>query len=473
MALPTGGYGVPDSINVPYVLVHNDGLEIYDTQLLQGLQITPAELHLQVPLEGLPGPEKEPYESRATNPCSNKTPVLKSTTVPKKRQSWKLWLSIIAGACLIVALAIAIALGLHYSKDSSRSSAKPVEPASNTSATPIPPTSRTPNASNLTPQTLSTSGAFNGTSLATFNGDVNQELVTHLFYQDYQGQLRRVEKDGSQWSGGPAIAPVVSSSAKNATPIACANYTDTTTNAQKANLFYVDPTNMLQEVISTDNFQTWQTGTLGNSALQISPSAFAMNSFYLPESGLRLYYGGVDGLVHEIVYISGDGIWSEQFRFESSNGNGGICHSIYDENPGLAQLYMLDTQNNFRVWNLSITPTVISNWTLDPSPANVTSVAVNSSLASAIGAPKDPEAPGTLQGTFIGLGLGLSNNSLAQIKTFGVILRTDLSMSPDIWEETLNVTFGDPRIALPRFAIAAAAESLDLAGIYNLTLLPV
>ena len=31
----------------------------------------------------------------------------------------------------------------------------------------------------------------------------------------------------------------------------------------QANLFYVDPTNVLQEVISTDNFQTWQTGTLG------------------------------------------------------------------------------------------------------------------------------------------------------------------------------------------------------------------
>ena len=161
-----------------------------------------------------------------------------------------------------------------------RPSAKPDELASNTSATPIPPTSGTPNVSKLTPQILSTSGAFNGTSLATFNIALNQELVTHLFYQDYQGQLRRVEKDGSQWSGGPAIAAVVSSNAKNATPIACANYTDTTTNAPKvrlpallrldrstdvpiqANLFYVDPTNVLQEVISTDNFQTWQTGNL-------------------------------------------------------------------------------------------------------------------------------------------------------------------------------------------------------------------
>ena len=118
MALPTGGHRVQNSLNVPYVLVHDDGLEIDDTRPLQGLRITPAELHLHVPLEALPGPEKEACESRATNPCSNKTPVLKSTTVPKKRQSWKLWLSIIAGAGLIVAIAIAVPLGLHYSRDS-------------------------------------------------------------------------------------------------------------------------------------------------------------------------------------------------------------------------------------------------------------------------------------------------------------------------------------------------------------------
>ncbi len=129
----------------------------------------------------------------------------------------------------------------------------------------------------------------------------------------------------------------------------------------QANLFYVNQTNVLQEVISTDNFQTWKTG---NSAVKISPSAFALTTFYLPDSGLRLYYGGVDGLVHEIIYISGDGIWSAQFRFQSSNGNGGICHSLFNDNPGLAQLYMLDTQNNIRLWNLTITPTAISNWTL-------------------------------------------------------------------------------------------------------------
>ena len=71
-----------------------------------------------------------------------------------------------------------------------------------------------------------------------------------------------------------------------------------------------------------------------------------------------------------------------------------------------------------------------------------------------------------------------------------------LSVSQDAWQGTLNSTVGHPGIALPISAIAAAAvfvggyfpisldiwyqpngneimESLDLAGIYNLTLLPV
>lgn len=39
--------------------------------------------------------------------------------------------------------------------------------------------------------------------------------------------------------------------------------------------------------------------------------------------------------------------------------------TLFNDNPGgLAQIYMLDAQNNIRLWNLTITPTAISNWTL-------------------------------------------------------------------------------------------------------------
>ena len=102
----------------------------------------------------------------------------------------------------------------------------------------------------------------------------------------------------------------------------------------------------------------------------------------------------------------------------------------------------------------------------------MTSVAVNSSLASAIG-------------------------WVCFQEEFGAISAVQhLSVSQDAWQGILNVTFENPGIALPRSAIAAASvfvggyspisldiwyqpkgneimESLDLNGIYNLTLLPV
>ena len=118
MARPTGERGISDSPNVPYILVPDDGLEIHHTRPLQGLQIIPAELYLQVAPETLPGPEKEVYGSRTSGLCSDKTPVLKSSIIPKKRQRWKLWLSIIAVALLIVVIATALPLELHRSRDS-------------------------------------------------------------------------------------------------------------------------------------------------------------------------------------------------------------------------------------------------------------------------------------------------------------------------------------------------------------------
>lgn len=132
----------------------------------------------------------------------------------------------------------------------------------------------------------------------------------------------------------------------------------------QASLFYVDPANVLQEVISIDNFQTWETGTLGNSAVQISESAFALTTWYMAEYGLGLYYGGVDGLVHELVYDSVEGVWSKQFQFQDSNGNGGIAHSVYNDSPEFAQLYMLDTQNAIRLWNSNFTRTATRYWAL-------------------------------------------------------------------------------------------------------------
>ena len=118
MAHPTGKFDPPDGSNVPYILDHDDGLEIVRSGHLESLQITPAELYRHVAPEVLPGPEKEAYGSTTSDSYSNSTLVLKRSVVPKKRPRWKFWLSIIAVALLIVATATAVSLGLHQSRDS-------------------------------------------------------------------------------------------------------------------------------------------------------------------------------------------------------------------------------------------------------------------------------------------------------------------------------------------------------------------
>ena len=118
MAHPTGEFGLPDGSNVPYILVHDDGLETVRSGHLESLQITPAELYRHVAPEVLPGLEKEAYGSTTSDSYSNSTLVSKSSIIPKKRPRWTFWLSIIAVALLIIATATAVSLGLHHSRDS-------------------------------------------------------------------------------------------------------------------------------------------------------------------------------------------------------------------------------------------------------------------------------------------------------------------------------------------------------------------
>ena len=218
---------------------------------------------------------------------------------------------------------------------------------------------------------------MNGTSLTTFNVDVNSLPSTHVFYQDYESQIRRLQKIGSLWSGGPAFPAVVTSNVKNATPLACANYTDPKTNANvvslsvlpltntvlpkasQAHVFYVDSSSVLQEVISKDNLSTWQNGPLGSSSIKTSSSSTALAAMYSQRwfgatngssPGLRLYYGSTDNQVHELAFALSDTSWSTQFQFNGSNGNAGTSVSSVDNTTGVARLYMLDMSNNIMSW---------------------------------------------------------------------------------------------------------------------------
>lgn len=124
-------------------------------------------------------------------------------------------------------------------------------------------------------------------------------------------------------------------------------------------MFYVDPSDILQEVISTDNLSTWLPGPLQTSAIKVSPSAKALAATYSEfwfgarrgnSYGLRLYYGDPDNQVHELAFALGDtSPWSSQSVFNGTNGNAGISGTTVDEDNGYARLYVLDGANDIRV----------------------------------------------------------------------------------------------------------------------------
>ena len=134
--------------------------------------------------------------------------------------------------------------------------------------------------------------------------------------------------------------------------------------ALQAHLFYIDPSDTLQEFISTDNLPTWQTGPLGNSAIKTSSSSIELAALYSErrfgtakgaKPGLRLNYGATDNQVHELAFALGNTSWSPQFQFNNSNGNAGISVSSVDNATGSAGLFSFDMKGQLRAWNLNAT----------------------------------------------------------------------------------------------------------------------
>lgn len=116
---------------------------------------------------------------------------------------------------------------------------------------------------------------------------------------------------------------------------------------------------------------TWQSGSLGDLQVQVSPSATAMTAFY-NETGvgqsssgtatMRLYYGARDNLVHEVVFNTSSSTWfSTEFAFPESNGNAGLASTWYngaifdDQSP--ANLFILNKTNQLEKWNLDVNGT--------------------------------------------------------------------------------------------------------------------
>ncbi|MCJ1235133.1 hypothetical protein MMC14_003097 [Varicellaria rhodocarpa] len=176
----------------------------------------------------------------------------------------------------------------------------------------------------------STRGAFNGTGLSTIYPS-NDADIAALFYQSNTGELQyaTLSNDGN-WQGGQSLGV---SNAMNGTPIATAART-----AGNWQVFYVNSSGMIQNTYQSNISAHWITGTIGSQSIQVPNQhtvALAIrfgiqfnSTINALDSGLALYAGGIDGLVHEYLYSEANNTWNHGFTFPQSNGYAGASVTV-------------------------------------------------------------------------------------------------------------------------------------------------
>ena len=113
---------------------------------------------------------------------------------------------------------------------------------------------------------------------------------------------------------------------------------------------------------SSDNCTTWHLGSLGDSNFTTSVSSTALTALYSDHwlgldgnsTGVRLYYGAPDNLVHELALFPSSthnpSQYISQSVFRGTNGNAGIA-SAWSDSSGLANLYLFDQNHEFQIWS--------------------------------------------------------------------------------------------------------------------------
>ena len=164
----------------------------------------------------LPGPEKEavgyfgnPPDHQIDHFPPDDKVLPQSPPQSRFRRRRKLWLLLAAILIAVIVIAVAVAVAVTHKK-SHHSTVNDSLPR------------------------YATGGPFWGTRFTTFNQDNNTNPTTHVFYQDFDRNIRRMQRNeqdpNNLWSGGVHFLPLtLPSPAKNATPLACVNYTDPST----------------------------------------------------------------------------------------------------------------------------------------------------------------------------------------------------------------------------------------------------
>ncbi|KAK2798538.1 hypothetical protein FQN50_008806 [Emmonsiellopsis sp. PD_5] len=285
-----------------------------------------------------------------------------ATVSSPDRGRWRTrWIIACIFVVILVLVAVLVPVGLLVIGRKGASD-KPNDPDS-PSATPSSPTSTS----------LPTEdGILKGTRLSTMDPRTGGDIF--VYYQYGDGSLRYISMSPTRvWQGSRSL-PV--DDAMIGTPLTA---TFTITNGSTTWwLFYVDKSNIIQNIFSRSNPTEWKQGNVGDKRYAVpaqSSIAFttARGIRYDAKKpglggGLSLFASGTDGHMHEYLYNEDDESWTDGSTFASTNGYGGA--SVWSQN-NLAYLFTLGNTQLIDLWWRDYNDTESQNngdaWHLGPS----------------------------------------------------------------------------------------------------------
>ncbi|KAL9116854.1 MAG: hypothetical protein Q9187_006617 [Circinaria calcarea] len=236
---------------------------------------------------------------------------------------------------------------------SSLPSSLPSSTPSFTNTALLPSTSGITNSPN---QHLSTSGAFNGSGLATSTGTSERDRI-QLFYQAFTGDLTvaAYSKSGG-WRKSRSLG---ARNVFNTTSLAaCYIYQEKRDNAnhQKCRMIYLDLSGSLQDIITTNITNSWSPGNIGSynfkAPLIQRIGLLVLESAYYgigqTGGGLRLYVANEQGLIQEYGYDAQTDSWASGFTFPESNGYGGVSSEYRSDK--VTTLYLVNKNSKLEYW---------------------------------------------------------------------------------------------------------------------------
>ncbi|KAI9845304.1 MAG: hypothetical protein M1837_004926 [Sclerophora amabilis] len=280
-----------------------------------------------------------------------------------------------------------------------------------------------------------------------------------LYSQHHDGEIRKYEFLDDSWTGGFGDDVVVSSNARNGTPLMALSYVIRDELIWR--LFYVDVNDTLQEKINSNKTRSgWTDGLLGNGGFKVSSSPQVGLSacrnyrwygapYNISDFGIRLYYGGDDHAIHELLWSYGNQAWDTGTVFDDSNGDGGVeCTAGPSQPPGITNLWLLNSKGELeqRWYDFNdtsrspdhLTSTWVKGFTYPHVRKNSAITAITS-----IG-PGQPKL----------VHFQLANNTVRQLVTTGVAETSE-------WTEYLDI---EERPAIPNSRLGSVVLSTDRGG---------